>query len=105
LAKYGKNNWSSPEQKPIEKLKLKITTKSQITNVKPGTEAQQRTAAAYNVPPHLHKTPCCWQVWSQRFLLLSLLWIRSLRTNIPTLEKKIGNISFSFALQMHTLIA
>jgi hypothetical protein len=28
---------SSPEQKPIEKLKMKVTTKSQITNVKSGT--------------------------------------------------------------------
>ena len=39
--KYGNRCLSSPEQMLIEKLLLKITTKSYITNVKPRTDAQQ----------------------------------------------------------------
>jgi hypothetical protein len=59
-----------PEQKPIEKLMMKIRTKSQITNVQPGTKAQQRTDADdYNVQPHLHKTPCCLQPYVRRLTL------------------------------------
>ena len=39
LAMAGDFITSSPEPKPIEKLKLKIITKSQITNCQAGTKA------------------------------------------------------------------
>ncbi len=59
LAMAGHLKNVCPQPKLIEKLKLKITTKSPITNVKLEPKLIANTAEANNVPPCYCQTACC----------------------------------------------
>ena len=75
LCRCGIHCSSSPEQKHIEKLMMKIRTKAKLLTSSPEPQPNSELAAdAYNVKPHLHKAPCCMQYLGLKHLTLKFFY-------------------------------
>ena len=107
LAMAGDFIMSSPEPKPIEKLKLKITTKSQITNVKLKLKLIEKKLRFIPSSPNCSKPNVGCRFYWNNFICLSFSfltfryffpWSVSIMLSLSTISKTVNTCEFTVCI-------